>query len=96
MAGLTLADFLRMQARGDVKEGKAKSVIQFWMGGGPSHLDTFDPKPEAGRDYCGPLDKPIATNKTKAGRDATALDLGRRIRQFLEAVQSGIGKGTKS
>lgn len=41
---------------------KAKSVIQIWMWGGPCHLDTFDPKPEAGRDYCGPLDKPIATN----------------------------------
>jgi hypothetical protein len=40
----------------------AKSVIQIWMWGGPSHLDTFDPKPEAGRDYTGPLDKPIATN----------------------------------
>ncbi len=26
------------------------------------HLDTFDPKPEAGSDYCGPLDKPIDTN----------------------------------
>jgi uncharacterized protein DUF1501 len=32
------------------------------MWGGPSHLDTFDPKPGAGPDYCGPLDKPIATN----------------------------------
>jgi hypothetical protein len=32
------------------------------MWGGPSHLDTFDPKPAAGYDYCGPLDKPIATN----------------------------------
>lgn len=41
---------------------KAKAVIQIWMWGGPSHLDTFDPKPEAGRDYCGPLDKPISTN----------------------------------
>jgi len=41
---------------------KAKSVIQIWMWGGPSHLDTFDPKPEAGSDYCGPLAKPIATN----------------------------------
>ncbi len=41
---------------------KAKSVIQIWMWGGPSHLDTFDPKPDAGRDYCGPLDKPIETN----------------------------------
>lgn len=41
---------------------KAKSVIQVWMWGGPPHLDTFDPKPEAGYDYCGPLNKPIATN----------------------------------
>ena len=41
---------------------KAKAVIQIWMWGGPCHLDTFDPKPEAGRDYCGPLDKPIPTN----------------------------------
>jgi hypothetical protein len=41
---------------------KAKSVIQIWMWGGPSHLDTFDPKPDAGDDYCGPFKKPIATN----------------------------------
>jgi hypothetical protein len=42
--------------------GKVKSVIQIWMWGGPSHLDTFDPKPEAGTDYCGPLNRPIETN----------------------------------
>ena len=41
---------------------RAKSVIQIWMWGGPSHLDTFDPKPELGRDYCGPLVNPIPTN----------------------------------
>src|SRR5512140_3407664 len=41
---------------------RATSVIQIWMWGGPSHLDTFDPKPDAGYDYCGPLAKPIATN----------------------------------
>jgi uncharacterized protein (DUF1501 family) len=41
---------------------KAKAVIQIWMWGGPAHLDTFDPKPAAGYDYCGPFDKPIATN----------------------------------
>jgi hypothetical protein len=45
-----------------VQKGKAKAVIQIWMWGGPSHLDTFDPKPEAGYDYCGPLSKPIETN----------------------------------
>jgi len=42
--------------------GTARSVIQIWMWGGPCHIDTFDPKPEAGYDYCGPLSRPIATN----------------------------------
>ena len=41
---------------------KAKSVIQIWMWGGPCHLDTFDPKPGAGYDYCGPYKTPIKTN----------------------------------
>ena len=45
----------------DIKP-KAKSVIQIWMWERPSHLDTFDPKPEAGRDYCGVYNKPIDTN----------------------------------
>ena len=40
----------------------AKAVIQIWVWGGPSHLDTFDPKPEAGYDYYGPYKDPIATN----------------------------------
>jgi len=40
----------------------AKALIQIWMWGGPAQTDTFDPKPEAGRDYCGSLTKPIPTN----------------------------------
>ena len=43
-------------------KAKAKAVIQIWLWGGPPHTDTFDPKPEAGYDYCGQLDKPIETN----------------------------------
>ncbi len=41
---------------------KAKAIIQIWMWGGPPHNDTFDPNPEAGSEYTGPLNKPIATN----------------------------------
>jgi hypothetical protein len=41
---------------------KARSVIQVWLWGGPAHLDTFDPKPDAGNEYCGPLKAPIETN----------------------------------
>jgi hypothetical protein len=42
--------------------GQATAMIQVWLWGGPCHLDTFDPKPEAGPDYCGPYTEPIATN----------------------------------
>ena len=41
---------------------RAKAVIQIWMWGGPCHIDTFDPKPDAGYDYYGALSKPIETN----------------------------------
>jgi len=60
-ASLGLNRHWMQPARSAPIQAKAKSVIQIWMWGGPSHLDTFDPKPEAGRDYCGPLDKPIST-----------------------------------
>ena len=62
VGGLTLADWLKLKAHGQAQEGKAKSVIQLFMLGGPTHLDTWDPKPEAGEDYCGPLKSPIETN----------------------------------
>ena len=63
-AGLTFSGGLGTQALAAVNplKAKAKSVIQIWLWGGPSHLDTFDPKPEAGVDYCGKYTKPIATN----------------------------------
>ena len=61
-AGLLLADRLGRPAAAAPMPAKARSVIQIWMWGGPAHIDTFDPKPDAGYDYCGPLDKPIATN----------------------------------
>lgn len=42
--------------------GKAKSVIYLFMAGGMTHLDTFDPKPEAPGEFRGPTE----TIKTKA------------------------------
>ncbi len=61
-AALTLGDARLASATAPATSPRAKSVIQVWMWGGPCHLDTFDPKPEAGYDYCGPLKSPIATN----------------------------------
>jgi hypothetical protein len=40
---------------------RAKSVIVLWLWGGPSHIDTFDPKPKAPVEVRGPF-APIATS----------------------------------
>ena len=34
---------------------RAKSCILIWLDGGPSHLETFDPKPESPQEVRGPL-----------------------------------------
>ena len=41
--------------------GKARSVILIFNGGAPSHIDLWDPKPEAGSEVRGPFN-PIRTN----------------------------------
>ena len=63
-AGLLLCEPFSLRAKPAMPaaDGKAKSVIQIWLWGGPCHIDTFDPKPEAGTSYCGALDSPIETN----------------------------------
>ncbi|MCX7825092.1 MAG: DUF1501 domain-containing protein [Verrucomicrobiae bacterium] len=65
-AGLWLADHWGFGALAGLPvpraNAKARSVIQIWFWGGACHIDTFDPKPDAGRDYCGPLDKAVETN----------------------------------
>jgi len=63
-AGVLMADHLasRAFAAPPAQRAKARSFIQIWMWGGPCHIDTFDPKPDAGADYTGPLNKAIATN----------------------------------
>ena len=54
--GLSLADLLRWRAEaGAPAAGTAKSVLLFWLWGGPSQLDTWDPKPNASLDYRGPF-----------------------------------------
>ena len=61
-AGLSLTDYLRMAKAGEVKStAKAKAAIYIRLGGGPTHMDTFDMKPEAPVEYRGDL-KPIKTN----------------------------------
>ena len=59
--GLSLADYLRLEARGETQAAKATSAIFINLAGGPTHMDTFDLKPKAGSEFRGEFN-PIATN----------------------------------
>jgi uncharacterized protein (DUF1501 family) len=59
--GLSLADLLGWRAHAAAPTaGSAKSVLLLWLWGGPAHLDTWDPKPDAPLEFRGPF-APIAT-----------------------------------
>ena len=55
--GLTLSSLLRSEARATsatpTGSGKVNSVIILWMRGGPSHIDMWDPKPDAPAEFRG-------------------------------------------
>lgn len=61
--GLTFPDLLRAQAHGNdlTVPVRAKAVILLWLWGGPSHLDTWDMKPDAPIEFRGPF-SPIPTS----------------------------------
>ncbi len=65
--GLSLGSMLQLQARADESKkargpgwGKAKHVIMCYLQGGPSHLDLWDPKPDA-PDNVRSIFRPIPT-----------------------------------
>ncbi len=60
VGGMTLADLLRADASAASGTSK-KSIINIILSGGPSHLDTFDLKPNAPSEIRGEF-RPIATN----------------------------------
>jgi uncharacterized protein (DUF1501 family) len=54
--GISLNDYLRAAAASKVASGgKVNAVILFWLEGGPSHIDTWDPKKNSNF-------KPMSTN----------------------------------
>lgn len=61
LGGLTLADVLRSRAQANFSASRPKSAILIHLSGGPSHLDMYDMKPQAPREYRGDF-SPIATN----------------------------------
>jgi hypothetical protein len=67
LLGLSMSQYFAL-AEGSKKtglagrtSGTADSAILIWLGGGPSHIDTFDPKPDAPLEIRGTF-KPVNTN----------------------------------
>jgi hypothetical protein len=65
IGGLSLAQILAAQeaaaaTKSPTGSPNKKSVILFWLSGGPSHIDMWDPKPDAPTEIRGPYN-PIAT-----------------------------------
>lgn len=71
---------------------KARSVIQIWLWGGPCHLDTFDPKPDAGSECCGKLDKAVETNVSGIRINAALPELAKMADKYslLRGMTHGI------
>jgi hypothetical protein len=100
LAGLTLADHLRLKAAA-AEQGtslKDTAVILFWLGGGPSHIDMYDLKPAAPVEFRGEF-KEIATN-VNGIRISEHLPLQARHMDKMAVVRSvthtnaGHGMGT--
>ena len=60
LCGAGFVDLLRLKARASTDTAVARSVILIWMDGGPTHYETFDPKPNAPAEIRGEF-QPIAT-----------------------------------
>jgi hypothetical protein len=59
---LSLSSFLRLSAAGEIQASAgAKSAIFINLPGGPSHMDTFDLKPNSAKEFRGEFN-PIKTN----------------------------------
>lgn len=55
VAGCSLADMISLRARAATPLAREpRAVILFWLSGGPSHIDTWDPKPLAPLEIRGP------------------------------------------
>lgn len=70
LGGLSLADLLRLRAAAKDESNQDTSIILIWLQGGPSHMETYDLKPEAPLDYRGEM-QPIRT--TVPGMDVCEL-----------------------
>src|SRR5262245_14131586 len=62
LGSLTLADLLRLRCEAaSARPKKDTAIILLWVHGGPSHLETYDLKPDAPAEIRGPF-RPMHSN----------------------------------
>ncbi len=96
LGGLTLAELLRLRAAAAAGP-KDTSVILFWMSGGPGHMETWDPKPNAVADFRGPLG--VVPTTVPGVHFGELLPASARLMHklaVLRTVNHGSGDHTKS
>jgi hypothetical protein len=90
LVGLSLPDLLRSEARartatpsnrGASGFGKARSILLLYLQGSPSHIDTWDPKPDAPEGIRGEF-RPIATTAPGISLSEVLPRLARQAHHF--------------
>ena len=65
LSSLTVPGLLRLRAEASTATtGERTAVILVWLPGGPSHIETYDPKPNAPAEYRGPYSPAAITGDT--------------------------------
>jgi hypothetical protein len=96
LASLALPELFRARAAGTAR--RAKSVIQLFLWGGPSQLETFDLKPHAPDGVRGPF-RPIATSVPGTRIGEHLPHLARRAHRYAllrSFTHTGVNHGTSA
>ena len=87
LLGGGLATSLRARAASGAPAPRAKSCILIWMDGGPSHYETFDPKPDAASQYRGEF-KPTPTKTPGVAFAEHLPKLAEQFDKHLSVIRS--------
>src|SRR6516162_2304195 len=95
LGGLSLADLGRLRAAAATR--RETNVILFWLSGGPGHMETWDPKPNAVAQYRGPFGA-ISTSVPGVQFGELLPETARLMDRLavLRSVNHGTGDHTKA
>jgi hypothetical protein len=103
VGGLLLPDLLRAREaaaaanpQSAIRDPQSTAVILFWLSGGPGHMETWDPKPEAPREWRGPFGAiPTSVDGIRFGELLPEQARLAKHLAVIRAVHHGTGDHTK-